>query len=264
MKKSRIMLKTLKKIIFFTIIVAATSCGTATKLKQTTNELNTLKEISKQQAEKLEGNAFLIVQQEAEIDQLKKENIQYGEEARDCRVARQAIQSKFDAIEKALEEKGTSLEQIEQKIQTSLEKFKQAGIGVDYKNGLVHLRMPNDLMFNSGSASVGWEGKQALAIVAEIVNAYPGTSIYVVGNTDNVPYQSGGKDNWTLSTDRANAVSRVLIKDGKVAADRITSAGRASYHPIADNTTADGKWQNRRTDIIINPNLERLLDLPGL
>lgn len=258
------MLKTITRAVIFTGIAAAVSCSTGNKLEKTTNELNSLKEISKQQAEKLAANETLIVRQEAEIDQLKKENIQYGEEARDCRIAKQAIQSKFDAIEKALEEKGTSLEQIEQRIQTSLEKFRNAGIGVEYKNGLVHLRMPNDLMFNSGSAAVGWEGKQALAMVAEIVNDYPGTSIYVVGNTDNVPYQSGGKDNWTLSTDRANAVSRVLIKDGKVAADRITSAGRASYHPIADNTTPDGKWQNRRTDIIINPNLERLLDLPGI
>jgi chemotaxis protein MotB len=48
-----------------------------------------------------------------------------------------------------------------------------------------------------------------------------------------------------------------------VDANRIISAGRAGFHPISDNASTDGKWQNRRTDIIINPNLERLLDMAG-
>jgi chemotaxis protein MotB len=257
------MQKFFHKSILVTSVVVAASCGSGKMLEQTTNELNTLKQISAQQAETLDKNEILIVKQEADIDQLKKENIQYGEEARDCRIAKQAIQNKFDAINNTLAEKGTSLEQIKQKIEISLTKFQNAGIEVVFKGGLVHLHMPNELMFNSGSSTIGWEGKQALAVVADVVNGHPGTSIYVVGNTDNVPYQSGNRDNWTLSTDRANAVTRVLIKDGKVDANRIISAGRAGFHPIADNASADGKWQNRRTDIIINPNLERLLDMAG-
>lgn len=258
------MKRTLEKAIILMTVVIASSCGTSKKLEQTTAELNALKETSNKQAAKLESNELKMVKQEAEIDQLKKENIQYGEEAKDCRIAKQAIQNKFDAINQSLAEKGTSLKQIQEKIEISLEKFQNAGIEVEFKGGLVHLFMPNDLMFNSGSTAIGWEGKQLLAVVAGVLNEYPGTSIYVVGNTDNAPYQSAGRDNWTLSTDRANAVARVLIKDGKVAAERIISAGRASYHPIADNATDEGKWLNRRTDIIINPNLERLLELPGI
>jgi chemotaxis protein MotB len=257
------MQKSFNKSILATWVVIAASCGSGKMLEQTTNELNTLKQVNAQQSETLAKNEILMVRQEAEIDQLKKENILYGEEARDCRIAKEVIQTKFDAINKMLAEKGTSLQQIQQKIEISLTKFQNAGIEVTYKGGLVHLHMPNDLMFNSGSSTIGWEGKQALAVVAEVVNGYPGTSIYVVGNTDNVPYQSASRDNWTLSTDRANAVTRVLIKDGKVDANRIISGGRAGYHPIADNTSEEGKWQNRRTDIIINPNLERLLDMAG-
>jgi chemotaxis protein MotB len=246
------------------VCVALASCGTSKKMEQTTGELNRLKEVSKHQAETLAKNELQMVKLEAEIDQLKKENIQYGEEAKDCRIARQAIQTKFDAIHKTLAEKGTSLQQMQEKIENSVVKFRNAGIEVEFKEGLLRLHMPNDLVFNSGSTTVGWEGKKALAVVSEVVNDYPGVTLYVVGNTDNVPFQSGARDNWTLSTERANAVTRILIKEGKVNATRIISGGRAGFHPIADNGTTEGKWQNRRTEIIINPNLERLLDMTGM
>ena len=94
--------------------------------------------------------------------------------------------------------------------------------------------------------------------MADVVNEYPGTSIYVIGNTDNTPAGIASKDNWSLSTTRANAVVRVLTREYQVDPARIISGGRAEYHPVADNATEDGKSKNRRVDIYINPNLDKL------
>ena len=95
-------------------------------------------------------------------------------------------------------------------------------------------------------------------MVADVVNDFPGTSIYVIGNTDNMPAGKNYTDNWSLSTTRANAVVRILCVDYKVDPKRIISGGRAQYKPVADNATDEGKMKNRRIDIFINPNLEKM------
>jgi chemotaxis protein MotB len=94
-----------------------------------------------------------------------------------------------------------------------------------------------------------------------VLNENPNLLVYVIGNTDSVKVVRGFTDNWSLSTERANTVVRVLRDQYQVSMDRVTSAGRGKYDPIADNATADGRKQNRRTDIILNPDLSRLWDL---
>jgi chemotaxis protein MotB len=168
------------------------------------------------------------------------------------------IQQNLEALNGAIREQHGSLQQVNDKVKAGLEKFSAAGIDVEFADGLVHLSLDNYLMFTGGSATVGWEGKQALAAVADVVNDFPGTSIYVIGNTDNTPTGSGYKDNWSLSTTRANAVVRVLTGDYKVDPARIISGGRSEFHPVAANTTEEGRAQYRRIDIYINPNLEKL------
>jgi chemotaxis protein MotB len=68
----------------------------------------------------------------------------------------------------------------------------------------------------------------------------------------------GVADNWSLSTERANGVVRVLTKDYSVDPGRLTSAGRSKFHPIGDNSTAEGRAKNRRTEIVLNPDWERI------
>ena len=84
--------------------------------------------------------------------------------------------------------------------------------------------------------------------------------MYVIGNTDNkkVKAGSGFKDNWSLSTERANSIVRLLRDEYGVDPARIVSGGRSWYKPVGDNSTEEGRAQNRRTEIVINPNLERL------
>ncbi len=242
--------------------LAIMSCGTSKKLEQATSQvsqltsdLNQLKEINSQQQQQL-------TTYEADIAKLKEENAQYYTEVQACREAKEAVINNLKAINNALAEQGTSLRQMRAKADTAMLEFANAGIDVAYKNGLLHISVENYLMFTSGSTTVGWEGKQVLAVIADIVKDFPNVGIYVIGNTDDVPVP-GDKDNWTLSTERANSVVRALINEFNVTPDRIISGGRSKFHPVADNTTADGRARNRRIDIILNPNLERLWEMAG-
>lgn len=228
-----------------------TSCGTGKKLEQTTAALNQLQTDYAKQTEQ-------VASLTGQIGQLKKENETYAKEMQQCREVKEAIQSNLAAINKALGEQGTSFRQIYQKAETALMKFDAAGATVEYENGLVHVHLLDEFMFSSGSAQLGWEGKQALKVVGEVLNDNPGVTAYIIGNTDDQPVKSGSKDNWSLSTERANAITRALIKEYKVNPAQIIPAGRASYYPIADNNTEAGRRTNRRTDIIFNPNLDRL------
>jgi chemotaxis protein MotB len=84
--------------------------------------------------------------------------------------------------------------------------------------------------------------------------------IIVVGNTDSDGTGKSFKDNWSLSTERANTVVRLFRDKYGIDPARLTSAGKSKYDPVAVNTTAANKALNRRTEIIINPNFSQLWD----
>jgi chemotaxis protein MotB len=84
--------------------------------------------------------------------------------------------------------------------------------------------------------------------------------VVIEGHTDNVP-MNGKYDNWSLSTERATSIVRILTNDYKVDAHTIIASGRSEFYPIADNTTTEGKAKNRRTEIILSPNLSELFNL---
>jgi len=82
--------------------------------------------------------------------------------------------------------------------------------------------------------------------------------VYVVGNTDDKKFKKGNSDNLSLSTERANGVVRVLRDDYQVDPTLLVAAGKGKYAPVADNSTEEGRAKNRRTEIILNPDLLKL------
>ena len=98
--------------------------------------------------------------------------------------------------------------------------------------------------------------------IAKIIKDYKSYDVLVEGNTDNVPIsRTNIRNNWDLSTLRASSVVQVLQDRFGVDPSRMTAGGRGEYNPIASNDTADGRQQNRRTEIIITPKLDQFLDL---
>ncbi len=94
-----------------------------------------------------------------------------------------------------------------------------------------------------------------------MLNSTQDISVVIEGHTDNVPMKGKYGDNWSLSTERATSIVRILIKDYQVNSQTIIASGRSEFYPIADNTTAEGKAKNRRTEIILSPNLTELFKL---
>ncbi len=249
-------MSTMKKAMFFLFVTGAlfSSCVSKKKLEAADQQISSLNA----HVDSL-GKANQDYQQS--IAQLKTDNARFSSEAEACTKAREAYRARVAAFNQTLTENGNSMEQIKAKIAASLSAFKDAGISTTYKNGLVYISMRDQLMFPSGSAKLDDPGRQALSVIADALAEYKHLTVYVVGNTDTVKVAKGFIDNWSLSTERANTIVRVLRDYYGADPSRIVAAGRGKYDPIADNATPEGRAQNRRTDIILNPDLSRIWGL---
>ena len=147
---------------------------------------------------------------------------------------------------------------LEEKVEQATEEFNDKGIEVYNKDGVIYVSMQEGLLYKSGSAQLNPDGKKALGNLASVLNEYPKLKVIVVGNTDDQAFKKKSADNWSLSTERANGVVRVLRDEYKVDPGRLTAAGKGKYDPIADNSTAEGRAKNRRTEIVLNPDWRKL------
>jgi chemotaxis protein MotB len=129
------------------------------------------------------------------------------------------------------------------------------------QDGKLYVSLQDKLLFASGSATVNRDGREALGKLAEVLNNNADIQIMVEGHTDNVPISGRFEDNWALSTARATAIVRILTQNYKVESERVTASGRSYYDPKDSNDTAEGRAKNRRTEIILTPNLDELFKL---
>lgn len=135
-------------------------------------------------------------------------------------------------------------------------------INIKVDKGVVYIDISDKLLFKSGKYEVTDQAKIVLGKVAMVLKNQPDIEFMVEGHTDNVPY-SGGilLDNWDLSVKRATSVVRILQKQYGLDPAKMAAAGRGEYLPIADNSTAAGKASNRRTRIVILPQLDQFFKL---
>lgn len=130
------------------------------------------------------------------------------------------------------------------------------------KDGKVYVSLEEKLLFKSGSDVVDPKGKEALKSLAQVLNSTTDIKVLIEGHTDNVPIKTNiFKDNWALSTSRANSIVRILTVDNKFDPNRITSSGQGQFHPLKTNDTPEGRAGNRRTEIILSPNLQEIYTL---
>jgi len=139
--------------------------------------------------------------------------------------------------------------------------FKPDELTVTLKDGKLYVSLQEKLLFASGSAVVNAQGKDALKTLASVLNTTSGITVDVEGHTDSIPMTGKYEDNWALSTARATSIVRILIKDYQVNPNAIIASGRSKYIPVATNSTAEGRASNRRTDIILSPDLTELFKL---
>lgn len=135
-------------------------------------------------------------------------------------------------------------------------------INVKVDKGVVFIDISDKLLFRSGSYDITEKAKTVLGKVATVLKAQPDIEFMVEGHTDDVPFSKGLLlDNWDLSVKRATAVVRVLQKQYGIPPAKMAAAGRSEYIPVADNNTAEGRAANRRTRIVILPQLDQFFQL---
>ena len=124
--------------------------------------------------------------------------------------------------------------------------------------GRIVINLPNNVLFNSGSASLNTEGKEALTQIGNVLTQFSDRRFQIEGHTDNVPIKSARfPSNWELSTARALAVVHLLTEMG-VTPENVSAAGFGEFRPRSDNETEEGKQLNRRIEIVMLPNLDIL------
>jgi chemotaxis protein MotB len=234
------------------------SCGPGTKLEQAELQNVTLKN---EVANLTDKNAQLNNQ----VSALNQKAVDYKTERDDCKnnlkevsASRAIATSRFNELSNCLEEQSDSLLQIKRKAIKELSSFDNSFIKVKYQNGMVYISMQDQFMFPSGSTKINPGGMKALAVIAQILSEYDHVTAIVVGNTDTSDVKRGFRDNWSLSTERSNAIVRYLINHYDVNPARLIAAGKSKFSPVATNDTPEGRAKNRRTDIIFNPDLNKL------
>lgn len=136
-------------------------------------------------------------------------------------------------------------------------------INIKVDKGVVYIDISDKLLFKSGSYTITDRAKEVLGKVALVLKNQPEIEFMVEGHTDNVPFKGNAilVDNWDLSVKRATTVVRLLQKEYGLDPAKMAAAGRSEYRPVADNETKEGKATNRRTRIVILPQLDQFFKL---
>src|SRR6185312_11541469 len=129
---------------------------------------------------------------------------------------------------------------------------------VEIRDGLMLVKLPDNILFDPGKTDLKPAGKDAIAQVTSILAGIEGRKFQVTGHTDNIPIKSAKfKSNWELSTARALEVVKLMMASG-MDPKRLSAAGYADTLPVAGNDTDEGRRQNRRIEIVVVPNIEEL------
>lgn len=135
-------------------------------------------------------------------------------------------------------------------------------VDVKVLKGVVYISLNDNMLYKSGSYEISPAAMDILSKIAKIIKDYKDYDVLVEGNTDNVPInRTNIRNNWDLSALRASSVVQALQDDFGINPSRLTAGGRGEYNPVASNDTEEGRSKNRRTQIIITPNLDQFMDL---
>jgi chemotaxis protein MotB len=241
-------------VVLMASTVLLFSCGASKKLQTQVDDLQSKNSQLTSQNNQLTSQVSDLKKQANDLSSQNKTIVdQFNSYKSSC----EADKVQLKAVNQTLDEFTSNVTELQAKIDSAEQNFKDKGFDVYSKDGIVYVDMQDNLLYKSGSSKLSKDGKEALGNLATVLGDYPKLKVIVVGNTDTM-HVKGVADNWSLSTERANGVVRALTNDYNIDPARMTSAGKSKFNPIADNSTADGRAKNRRTEIVLNPDWERL------
>lgn len=273
----------MKKILIPVVVfMFFTSCVAKRYLKASQMETAQLRGDSTQMSDKISSLQSNIASLQSSItdlnakiaalnnqnNQLNDKNTQLGQQTTEqknqlskSKETLEQQQQRLQHLQDLLSQQKQQSDALKNKMIEALKGFNSNDLSVNQKNGKVYVSLSENLLFPSGSAVVNPDGINALSKLAAVLNLNSDVSVDIEGHTDSIPIRGKFKDNWDLSTARANAIVRVLVNNYKVDPVRVVASGHSYYDPVDTNATPEGRAKNRRTDIILSPKLDEMYKL---
>jgi len=172
-------------------------------------------------------------------------------------------EERLKMLEEILAKQDELMNTLSERVKKALMGFDSDELSVEMRDGKVYVSMSDKLLFKSGSDAVEPKGVEALQKIAEVMQKNTDINMAIEGHTDSIPIKTNRfKDNWDLSVARSVSVVRLLQNSG-VQPQQVTASGKGEYTPIGDNSTKEGRAKNRRTEIVLTPKLNELMQLLG-
>jgi len=235
------------------------------QIEQTVQELDTARMQNAMAQEEINRNQQQIKKTEQELESAKMQVITAQDELMKLENRKQDLQQELSesqaqmATLSSIENETKRRNQIYEKFVNRLKTMIDGGqLTVSIEQGRIVINLPNNVLFNSGSANLNPEGEEALTQIASVLSQFSDRRYQIEGHTDNKPIKSARfPSNWELSSSRALTVVH-LLTDIDVVPENISAAGFGEFRPRADNETEEGRQLNRRIEIIMLPNLDIL------
>ncbi len=209
--------------------------------------------------------AFLKENNNTFVSQLKDLSVISSTQAESIKKSMENIGSKdayIQDLNRAMARKDSLNMALVMNLKSALSDINDTDIQIKVEKSAVYISISDKLLFKSGSYDVTDPAKVVLGKVAQVLNSKPDIEFLVEGHTDNVPIKNSCiADNWDLSAKRATSVIRILQNQYGINPKRMTAGGRSEYVPLTGNDTVEGKSANRRTRIVILPQLDQFFKL---
>lgn len=228
------------------------------ELKSKNNQLESAQNLVKSQYTNYTNCVAAQSSSESEVRRLNAELKMANNELTERIQQLQLSETTINLLRDTITKQSDALNNLTARLKAQLESF--AGeLTVELRDGKVYVAMSDKLLFKSGSVKIDEQGKKALEQLASVIKNTNDIDIVIEGHTDNVPISTSRfTDNWDLSVIRATSITRVLIEDYGLNPERLVPAGRGQHYPVHDNETAAGRALNRRTEIVLSPNLDEI------
>ncbi len=198
-----------------------------------------------------------IAQKEWSLERLQRDLDEKEKDLNKLQASLEEREARINELNDQINAQRDILDNVMAGIEQALMGFSDADLTVTQKDGRVYISLSQQLLFEVGSDRIDAKGRDAINKLAEVLNVNPDIAITVEGHTDS---DGSAERNWDLSVSRATSVVKILTRAG-VDPTRITASGRALYDPVAPNDSPENKALNRRTEIILSPDLSKLFEL---
>lgn len=191
-------------------------------------------------------------------DELKKKQSAYDETSSTLK----SREARINELESLINRQDSMMKSLKSTLTDALVGYKDKGMTIEEKNGMIYVSLEERLLFASGSIVVDKNGETALRDLAKVLAKNNDVQVMIEGHTDNVPITTSCmKDNWDLSVLRATSVVRIMMKESGIKPVQLTPAGRGEYLPLDNANTAEARKKNRRIEVILVPDIGKLLNL---